>query len=149
MARRYAFFQQDASEKRVGQLVEARCYRPVVLDLIEEALNEVALAVECEVAVADLFSVGLRRNDRRDVARFEPLDERVGVVALVSNHGVGREVFEQRLGLRYIVNLPRRERERDWIAERIDGRVDFRRQSATRAADRLILAVFFWAPALC
>jgi hypothetical protein len=25
-----------------------------VLDLIEEALNEVALAVECEVAVADL-----------------------------------------------------------------------------------------------
>jgi hypothetical protein len=25
------------------------------------------------------------------------------------------------------VNLPRRERERDWIAEGIDGRVDFRR----------------------
>ena len=48
-----------------------------MLDLIEEALNEVALAVECKVAVADLFSVGLRRNDRRDVARFEPLDERV------------------------------------------------------------------------
>jgi hypothetical protein len=79
---------------------------------------------------------------------LEPLDERVGVVALVSNHSLGREVFEQRLGLRYIVNLPR-ERERDWIAERIDGRVDFPRQSATRAADRLILAVFFWAPALC
>src|SRR5262245_50327909 len=123
---------QDASEKRVGQLVEACCHRPVVLDLIEEALNEVALAVECEVAVADFFSVGLRRNDRRDVARFEPLEERVGVVALVSNHGVGREVFEQRLGLRYIVNLPGRERERDWIAERIDGGVDFRRQSTTR-----------------
>jgi hypothetical protein len=80
---------------------------------------------------------------------LEPLDVRVGVVALVGNHGFGREVFEQRLGLRYIVNLTRRERERDWIAERIDGRVDFRRQSATRAADRLILAVFFWAPALC
>jgi hypothetical protein len=96
-----------------------------------------------------LFSVRLGRNDRRDVARLEPLDVRVGVVALVGNHGFGREVFEQRLGLRYIVNLTRRERERDWIAERIDGRVDFRRQSATRAADRLILAVFFWAPALC
>jgi hypothetical protein len=41
------------------------------------------------------------------------------------------------------------ERERDWIAERIDGRVDFRRQSATRATDRLVLTVFFWAPALC
>jgi hypothetical protein len=44
---------------------------------------------------------------------------------------LGREVFEQRFGLRYIVNLPCCERERDWIAERIDGRVDFRRQSAT------------------
>jgi hypothetical protein len=52
------------------------------------------------------------RNDRRDVARFEPLDdERVGVVALVSNHAVGREVFEQWLGLRYIVKLPHCERE--------------------------------------
>ena len=101
------------------------------------------------VAVAHLLSVGLRRNYRRDVARFESLDERVGVVALVSDHGFGREVFKQRLGLRHIVNLPRRERERDRIAERIDGRVDFRRQSTTRAADRLILAVFFWAPALC
>ena len=68
----------DASEQRVGQFVEARCYRPLVPDLIEEALNEVALAVECKVAIADLFSAGLGRNDRRDVAGFEPLDERVG-----------------------------------------------------------------------
>ena len=62
--------------------------------------------------------MGLRRNDRRDVALFELLKERVGVVALVGNRGVGREVFKQRLGLRYIMNLPGRERERDWIAER-------------------------------
>ena len=51
----------------------------------------------------------------------------------------GREVFEQRLGLRYIVNLPRRERERDWIAERIDDRVDFRRQFATLDLRRPLL----------
>ena len=38
--------------------------------------------------------------------------ERVGAVALVGNHGVGREAFEQRLSLRYIVNLAHRERER-------------------------------------
>ena len=55
------------------------------------------------------------------------------------NHGVGRKVFEQRLGLRYIVNLARRERERDWTAERIDGRVDFRLQPATRAAHVLLI----------
>ena len=80
---------------------------------------------------------------------FESLVPGSGLTAVPAASAGRREVFEQRLGLRYIVNLPRRERERDWIAERIDGRVDFRRQSATRAADRLILAVFFWAPALC
>jgi hypothetical protein len=36
-----------------------------------------------------------------------------------------------------------------WIAERIDPRVDLGAQSAARTADRLVLAVFFWAPALC
>jgi hypothetical protein len=30
------------------------------------------------------------------------------VALSLGNHGLGREVFEQRLGLRYIVNLPRR-----------------------------------------
>ena len=101
-----------------------------ILDLVGGAFRQLP-PLSGRTEVADRFSVGLRRNDRRDVARLEPLDERVGVVSLVSNHGLGREVFEQRLGLRYIVNLPRCERERDWIAERIDGRVDFRRQSAT------------------
>src|SRR5262249_60810254 len=40
------------------------------------------------------FRLAFGGMTRRDVARFEPLDERVGVVALVSNHGVGREGFE-------------------------------------------------------
>ena len=36
-----------------------------------------------------------------------------------------------------------------WIAERIDAGMDFGAQPAARAADRLVLAVIFWAPALC
>ena len=35
------------------------------------------------------------------------------------------------------------------IAERIDQCVDLGTQSAARAPDRLVLASFFWAPALC
>jgi hypothetical protein len=35
------------------------------------------------------------------------------------------------------------------IAERIDQCMDLGAQSAARAPDRLVLAGFFWAPALC
>ena len=35
------------------------------------------------------------------------------------------------------------------VAQRVDQGVDLGAQSAARAADRLVLAGFFWAPALC
>jgi hypothetical protein len=35
------------------------------------------------------------------------------------------------------------------IAESINERVDFGAQSTARPPDRLVHAVFFWAPALC
>jgi hypothetical protein len=35
------------------------------------------------------------------------------------------------------------------IAQGIDQRMDFGAQSALATPDRLVLAVFFWAPALC
>lgn len=114
-----------------------------MLDLVEEALNEVAFAVQGEVAGARLFPVGLRRDDRGDLALFEAVDELIGVVALVAKHRVGVEAFEQQLGLRDIGGLPRRERQRDGVAERIDDRMDLRRQAAARAPDGLVLANFF------
>ena len=48
-----------------------------------------------------------------------------------------------------IGGLARRERQRHGIAECIDNGVDLGRQPAAGSADGLILAVFFWAPALC
>jgi hypothetical protein len=120
-----------------------------VLQFVEEALDEVALAVEGEVRRPRLLAVGLRRDDRRDSPLLERLDERVGVVALVGDDGVGLKRFEQRLGLRDIGSLARCERKCDGVAERVDDGVDLRRQAAARAADGLALAVFFWAPALC
>jgi hypothetical protein len=47
------------------------------------------------------------------------------------------------------VRLAAGQGEANRIAECIDQRVDFGAQSAARAADRLVLAGFFWAPALC
>ena len=102
-----------------------------------------------EIRWARLLAVGLGRNDGSDPALLETLDECVGVITLVGDDGLGLDRLEQRLGLRDVGRLPRRQRERDRIAEIVDNSVDFRRQAATRATDGLVLAVFFWAPALC
>ena len=47
------------------------------------------------------------------------------------------------------MRLTRRQMKTGRIAERVDSGVDFRAQSAFTAADRLVLATFFCAPALC
>ena len=53
------------------------------------------------------------------------------------------------IGADQIVSLATGQVEADRIAERIDQSVDLGAQPAARAADRLVLAVFLWAPALC
>jgi hypothetical protein len=119
-----------------------------VLEFIEEALDEIALAIECEVAGPWRLAVGLWWNHRSNVALSERVEQRVGVVGLITNQGMRIGIVEQQLGASQIVGLPRREPHLDRIAEGIDEGVDFGGQSAARSADRL-LAVFFRAPALC
>jgi hypothetical protein len=114
-----------------------------LLQRAKEALDEIALTIEGEVGLARLLPVGLGRDHRCDIAVFEDLDQRVGVVALVCNEGVGLDPLEKRSGLRNIGGLPRRKRKRDGIAESIDDRMDLGRQTAARAADGLVFAVFF------
>lgn len=135
--------EQDASQKRGGELVVARCDGAEFLQGAEEALDEVAFAIEGEVGITRLLGIGLRGDDGRDVARFECLDQGFGIVALVGDQRVGLDRLEQGLGLGDVGGLPRRQRERDWKPKRIDDRMDLGRQPAARAADGLILAVFF------
>jgi hypothetical protein len=47
------------------------------------------------------------------------------------------------------MSLSAGQEEADRIAERIGQRMDFSAQSAAGSPDRLIVAGFFWAPALC
>ncbi len=74
---------------------------------------------------------------------FEGRDQRVGIVALVGEQSTWLDPVEKRPGLHDVGSLPRRERERDGVAERIDDGVDLGRQAAARAADSLVFAVFF------
>lgn len=133
----------DASEEGAGEFVEACGDAAILLQLVEEAFDEVALAVKREVRFARLFAIGPRRDDRRDASRLERLDEGVGVVTSVADECLGLEVFEQWLGLCDVGRLSRCERDGNRIAERVDNGVDLRCQAAARTADGLGLAVFF------
>ena len=139
----------DAGEEISGELVVTRGYAAEVLELVEEALDEVALALEREIAGAEALAVGLGRDHRGDAPLGQAVDEPIGVEGLVADQsgGVGR--LGQRFCACQIMRLARREHQFDGIAQGIDERVDFGGQSAARAADGLRFAPFFRAPALC
>jgi hypothetical protein len=119
-----------------------------VLELVEEAFDEVAFAIEREIANSRELSIGLWWNHRSDLAAGERLDQRIGIVGLVADQGVWVGAIEQRFCASQIVGLPGRDHQVDRIAQRINKDVNLGGQSAARSADRL-RAVFFRAPALC
>ena len=138
----------NARKKVSRELVVACSDGSKVLEFIEEALDEIALAVEGKVTGRRCLTVGFRRDHRSDFALGESVAERIGIVCLVTDESFRIDPFEQRLRASQIMGLTRREHHLDGIAERIDEDVNFGGQSAAGPADRLF-AVFFRAPALC
>ena len=120
----------------------------IVLEFVEEALDQVALAIEREVAIPRRFAIGFWRNHRGDSPLNEDIDQRIGVVSLVAQQGIWISAVDQLLRAGQIVGLSRGEHQFDRIAQGIDEGMDFGRQSSAGSADRLF-AVFFRAPALC
>ena len=69
------------------------CDASELLDVIEEALDQIAFGVERQVAVALDFAVQLGRDDHGDRALLETGDQAVGVIAFCR-----REARQARLG---------------------------------------------------
>ena len=119
-----------------------------MFEFIEETLNEIAFAVEGEVARAWGFSVGFGWDDWDNRSIVEGIDEGVGVVRLVGDQSTGVDGFNERFSASQIVILARAEHHLDRIAKGIDERVNLGGQSAAGSADGLRTG-FFFAPALC
>ena len=66
-------------------------------ELAEEALDEVAFAIECEVASPCGLSVGLWWDHRGDAAPVESVEQRISVVSLVTKQGLRIDAVDQRL----------------------------------------------------
>ena len=120
-----------------------------VFECVEESLDQIAFAVEGEIAVSLNEAVDLGRDDRVDASRFQGQDQPVRIIGFVREKGLRGEVFQQRFSLAQIRDLPLGQGEGDWIAQSIDESVNFGRQPASGSSDRLVLAAFFGAPALC
>ena len=120
-----------------------------MFDSVEETFDEMALAIECEIAAALHRAVRFGRNDNHNAALFEACDEGIGVITLAAGQGFRLDKRRQRPGLRNVMDLPGCEAQRQRIAKRIDDHMDFRREPAARAPDGLTGTGFFWAPALC
>ena len=138
----------DAGEENLGELVVTRGDSPEMLELVEETLNEIAFAVEGEVARARGFSVGFGWDDWDDRSIVEGGDEGIRVERLVGDQSAGIDGFDQRFGTNQIVILAGAEHHLDGIAEGIDEHVNLGGQSAAGSTDGL-RTIFFWAPALC
>ena len=137
-----------AGEEGLGEFVVAGGDGPEMLEQVEETLDEIAFAIEDEIARARDFAVGFGWDDGDDRSIVEGGDEGVGVERLVGDQGAGIDGFDERFGAGEIVILAGAEHHLDGIAEGVDEGVNLGGQSAAGSADRL-RAVFFWAPALC
>ena len=139
----------DGGEEISCELVISGSYTTEMFDDIKETLDEVALAVEGEIAIALDQPVGFGRDDRGDVAFRKEVDQSICVVGFVGQESLRVDLIQQRFSLAEVGGLPGRQREADGIAQSIDDGVDLRGQSASGASDGLVFAVFFRAPALC
>ena len=139
----------QACEKVSGGFFIARGDTPELLDEIEETLDQIALAVESEIAIALDSPICFRRDDRFDGAQFQTGNEAVGVIAFVSQKDFGPYLGSQRFSLGDVVDLAARQTEGERVSHGIDDHVDFRGQATARAAYGLVEAPFLRAPALC
>ena len=121
-----------------------------LLDLGEEVLDQMARRIKLSVIVARRGPVGSRRDHRGLTGGCQRLKyPRVGVERLVGDQRIGLHRGQQVVGPLQVVRLAAGQEEVDRVAQRVDQGVDLGAQAAARAPDGLVLAGFFWAPALC
>jgi hypothetical protein len=124
--------------------------RAELFDFGEEVLDQVACFVEVTIVIPRPSALCPRRDHRGLAGGGQRRDDAfVGVKSLVSDQRVSLHRWQEVIGPDQIMGLPAGQEEAHGIAQRIDQGVDFRAQPAARAPDRLVLAGFFWAPALC
>jgi hypothetical protein len=124
--------------------------RAILLEFGEEVLDQVTGRVEVSIELPLLLPIGLRWDRHLLAGGSHRLDDAfIGVIGLVGDERFGVEVGQEFIGSHQIMGLAAGQIKVGRITERVNACEDLCAQSAARAADSLVFAVFFWAPALC
>ena len=141
--------ESDGCEEVSGELVVARGDSPEVFEFIEEALDEVALAIDVSFDDALDADVALRGDMGFGAGGFDLVDDREREVPAVGDDiARQRHAIDQRRKRRLVGGLAGGEQEPDRQAAGIDDGMDLGAQSSTRTADGVIRTPFF-PPAAC
>ena len=120
-------------------LLEARGDASGMFELVEEALNEIALPIQKLAVAARHPTAAGRRNAGANAPLAQERAEPVGIIGLVGDQpAVGWHHVEQGSGGAEIVRLAGAQGQADRQAASVDHGMDFGRQAATRPADRLV-----------
>lgn len=119
------------------------------LDFAKKTFSQVAVTVKVGRDWALEADTARGRNMGLAPARCDPLDQGQAVVAAIGGGGAGRQRVEQDRRHRLARGPTGRHVQADRQAILIDDGVDLGAQSATRAADGVILAPPFFLPATC
>ena len=134
----------NESEESRTELVVAGSDTPELLQLVEEALDVIALAVDGFLPAKPLFPVGFVGNIGDRTLITDVSTNTIGIIAFVGDDdGACFKSVEQGLGARHVVGLAGRDDQADRVAFRVDPRVDFRGEAASASADTTISTLFF------
>ena len=140
---------QDGCQIVACELVEACGDPSEVFQFVEEALDEIALAVDLAVDDTTNPDVALRGNVSRSAAGLDELDDRAGEETTVGNHMAGQgKAFDQLRKGSLVGRLARRENQAHRQTLVIHNGMDLGAQSSTRTADGVIRTPFL-PPAAC
>ncbi len=134
----------DESSEACAELVVAGCDAAELLEFVEEALNEVALTIECLFPAEALPAPAHVGDVGNGTAGLDVGSEAVGIIGLVGDdYRASLKVGQERFGRRQIVGLARCDQDLDRPALAVDAGVDLGRKPPATAPHATIATVFF------
>ena len=135
-------------EEVSGEFVVSGCDTAEVLELVEEAFDEIALTIEPPIDRALYFAVPLGRDVSLTATTGDEFYQVSPVITAVGDDISKRQTIEQSRSRRFVGGMTGGEQQPDRQAAFVHHRVDLGAQSSTRTADGVIRAPFF-PPAAC
>lgn len=141
--------EQDGGEEVSGRFVVAGRDAAEVLQLVEEAFDEIALSIDCAVDRALNLAVTAGRDMSPPAAAFDQIDQGASIISAIGDEiAAGFDLFDQCRCHRLVRRLARRQNDSHRQARLVDDGIDLGAQSSTRTANGVIRTPFF-PPAAC